>query len=66
MLIKECAQMELIIYLTHTHTHTCPALFQKHSNGVMNKIQIHFKALLISEQIFVSGYFLSHQILKVR
>ena len=60
--------MELVIYLTHTHTHTHtrPAVFQKHSNGVMNKIQIHFKVLLISEQIFVSGYFLSHQILKVR
>ena len=50
-----------------SHTHTCPALFQKHSNGVvMNKIQIHFKVLHISEQIFVSGHFLSHQILKVR
>ena len=55
--------MEPIMY----HTHTCPALFQKHLNGVvMNEIQIHFKVLLISEQIFVSGHFLSHQILKVR
>lgn len=63
MLIRECAQMEPIMY----HTHTCPALFQKHSNGVvMNEIQIYFKVLLISEQIFVSGHFLSHQILKVR
>lgn len=63
MLIKECAQMEPII----SHTHTCQLFFKKHSNGVvMNKIQIHFKVLHISEQIFVSGHFLSHQILKVR
>lgn len=32
----------------------------------MSKIQIHFKVLLISEQIFVFGHFLSQRILKVK
>lgn len=51
--------MEPIIH----RAHTCPALFQKGSDGVvMTKTQIQFKVLLISEQILslrvfsVSGY----------
>ena len=35
MLIKECAQMELVIYLTHTHTHT-------HTH-----VQLFFKSILM-------------------
>lgn len=46
--------MEPIIH----RAHTCTTLFQKYSAGIMmTKIQIHFKVLLISEQILSLGIF---------